>query len=69
MMFSAKLFTIVAAVLAVAVNGSPIGGANPGVTPSNPNGSSTKNLGGQSKTDPNHVCHPRGPLDVDGGEM
>ena len=64
LMFSAKLFTIVSAVLAVVVNGSPIGQNG---TPANNNGTPTGATNGNGNTQ--NVRDPRGPPDVDDGEM
>jgi len=54
-MFSGKLFTIIGAVLAVAVNGSPV----------DANGPPTK----VADNKPQDVCRLHGPLDVDDGEI
>jgi hypothetical protein len=60
MMFSAKLFTIISAVFAIAVNGSPIA-ADPG-TPNTGTKSPTVVDGGNQSQ---QVRRPCGPPDVD----
>ena len=55
LMFSGKLFTIISAVLAVAVNGSPV----------DANGPPAK----VADNKPQHVRRLHGPLDVDDGEI
>jgi hypothetical protein len=60
MMFSAKLFTIISAVFAIAVNGSPIA-ADPG----SPNTDNKSPAAVDDKTQSQAVRRPCGPPDVD----
>ena len=64
MMFFGKIFTIISAVLVIAVNGSPIAANG---SPANTNGSPAKGNGSPNVADSKvqTVRHSRGPFDVD----